>query len=166
MIRNKIWYNLVNSKFKCYYISYSIKKYQKRSILINSFLVIVSLSSVSAWAVWQILPWLWALIIASSNILIAIKPFLLLERKIKELNEKLALLENIQIEYERLWYELELGKIDSEITSERFFGIYEKQIRSIRTSDDILIGIDNKIKKKADSDTDKYIFNNYQTKND
>ena len=166
MIRNKIWYNLVNSKFKCYYISYTIKKYQKRNILINSFLAIVSISSVSAWVVWQTLPWLWALIIASSNILIAIKPFLLLERKIKELNEKLALLENIQIEYERLWYELESGKIDKEIASEKFFGIYEKQIRSIRTSDDILIRIDNKIKKKADSDTDKYIFNNYQTKND
>jgi len=164
MIRKKIWYNLVNSKFKCFYISYSIDKYQRRGLFINSLLAIVSLSSVSAWVIWEILPWLWALIIAFSNILIAIKPFLHYDKKIKELNAKLAILESIEIEYEKLFFELDNGKINDETSADIFFSIYEKQIKALRTSDDLLLGLDKKIKKKADEDTNRYIFNNYQTK--
>ena len=164
MIRNKIWYNLVNSKFKCYYMSYSIDKYQKRSIFINSFLAIISILSVSAWAIWEILPLLWAFIIGISNILIAIKPFLHYDKKIKELNEKLTILESIQIEFEKLFYELDIKKINEEVASNGFFIICEKQIKVLRKSDELLLGTDNKIKKKADADTDRNIYNNYKTK--
>jgi len=165
MIRNKIWYNLVNSKFKCYYINYLIDKYQRRSIIINSLLAIVSLSSVSAWFIWSVVPWLWAIIIACSNILIAIKPFLHYDKKIKELSEKLSSLESIEIEYEKLFFEIDSKKINEAICAEIFFSIYEKQIKALRTSDDVYLGVDIKLKQKADADTDRYIYNNYQTKN-
>src|SRR6056297_3155403 len=124
MIRNKIWYNLVNSKFKCYYIGFIIDKYQKRSTFINLFLAITSLSSVSAWAIWNVLPWLWAIIIAASNILIAIKPYLKYDKKIKELNEKLAILESIEIEYEKLFFELDYEKVDLATCAGIFWDIY------------------------------------------
>lgn len=166
MIINKIWYNLVNSKFKCYYISYSIDKYQKYTFRINIFLSIVSLSSVSAWIIWDFLPWLWAIIIASSNILIAIKPILHYEKKIKELNEKLFTLENIEIEYEKLFFELKSGLIDDKKGAELFFNIYEKQIKTLRTSDELLLKLDMKIKERADKETKRYIYNNYQTKSE
>ena len=164
MIRTKIWYNLVNSKFKCYYIGFIIDKYQKRSTSINLFLAITSLSSVSAWAIWDVLPWLWAIIIATSNILIAIKPYLKYDKKIKELNEKLAILESIEIEYEKLFFELDYEKVDLETCADTFWDIYNRQIKTLRTSDSIFIGQDKKIKKKADVETDRYIYNNYQTK--
>ena len=42
--------------------------------------------------------------------------------------------------------------------------IRQRQIKALRTSDDLLLGLDKRIKKKADEDTNRYIFNNYQTK--
>jgi len=141
-----------------------IDKFQRRSIILNSFLSIVSLTSVSAWVIWEILPWFWALMIASSNILIAIKPFLHYDKKIKELNEKLSILESIEIEYEKLFFELDTKKIDDVVGADLFFDIYQKQIKTLRTSDELRMGLDKKIKKKADENTDRYIFNNYQTK--
>ena len=166
MIRNKIWYNLVNSKFKCYYISYLIDKLQRRSLYINLFLAIVSLSSVSAWVIWKELPWLWALIIAASNIIVAIKPYLLYDKTIKEFNEKLLLLEGIEIEYEKLFFDLDNNKIEENNCSELFFSIYERQAKALRTSDDIRIGLYKDLKVKANQDTDRYIFNNYNTKSE
>lgn len=164
MIRNKIWYNLVNSKFKCYYIGYLIRKFQRRSIIINSFLAIISISSVSAWVIWEIVPGLWALLIAGSNVLIAIKPFLHYDKRVKELHEKLNLLESIEIDYEKLFFELDSKRIDSNIAADQFFSIYQKQIQSLRTSDDLLFSIDKDCNKKADRDTNTYIFNNYNIK--
>lgn len=164
MIEDKLWYNLVNTKFKCYYIGYLIRKNQRQSLFINSFLAVTSISSVSAWVIWEILPWLWALLIALSNVLIAIKPFLTLEKKIKELNEKLSVLELIQAEYEKIFFEHSMKYIDDKIASQQYFANYDKQIKTLRTSDDLIIGRDKKLIKKADRDTDKYIENNYQTK--
>ncbi|MCF8230087.1 MAG: hypothetical protein K9G58_14805 [Bacteroidales bacterium] len=164
MIEDKIWYNLVNTKFKCYYIGYLIRKYQRQSISINSFLSVISLSSVSAWVIWEIIPWLWALLIALSNVLIAIKPFLTLDKKIKELNEKLSVLELIQAEYEKIFFEHFMKYIDDKVASKKYFDNYDKQIKTLRTSDELLIGRDRKLIRKADKDTDRYIENNYQTK--
>ena len=73
-----IWNQMQNSKFKEFYIGYLIEKYQKRERLLNIFLVIVTSSSISAWAIWEvnILKWVWAVIIAISQIISLIKPYL------------------------------------------------------------------------------------------
>ena len=166
MLRDKIWHNLVNSKFKCFYLGYSIGKYQRRSLSMNIFLSIVSISSVSAWIIWESLPWLWAMIIAASNILIAIKPLLRYDKTVSELNKRLALLENIEIEYERLFFELDSGKLDEDSGSEKYFTLYENQIKSLRTPDELYLSLDKRIKKKAEEDTHRYIYSNYQTKSE
>ena len=164
MIRTKIWYNLVNLKFKCYYISHMIDKIQKRNLYINIFLALASLSSIAAWAIWKVFPEIWGVIIAASNILIAIKPLLGDDKKIKQLNEILPSLESIEIEYEKLFFNLDDKKIDEKECAEIFFVVYEKQIKALKTSADVILGLDKRIKELADSDTNRYIFNNYQTK--
>lgn len=161
MIRDRIWTNLVNSKFKCNYIGYLIDEYQKISLSVNIFLTIISLSSVSAWAIWNVFPWLWSILIAISNILLVLKPLLAYDKKIKELREKLAILEDIQVEYERLWYLSESNTIDEKAASERFFELYDRQIKTLRTSGEIIIGESKKIKVKSDSETNLYLRNNY-----
>ena len=161
MIRDRIWTNLDNTKFKCIYIGYLIEKYQRISTAINIFLTIISLSSVSVWVIWDVFPWLWGLLIAGSNILLAIKPILAYDKRIKELTEKLAILEDVQFEYERLWYQNETKSIDEKGASDRFFELYERQIKSLRTSGEIILNEDKKIKTKSNRDTDNYLKNNY-----
>lgn len=90
-----------------------------------------------------------------------IKPVLSFEKRIKELNEKLILLEDVQFEYEKLWYHFETNKIDEDQASKTFFEIYEKQKNSLRTSNELIIGKNKKLTAKSDSETDSYIKNHY-----
>ena len=41
---------------------------------------------------------------------------------------------------------------------------FKRTIDVFKTSDEVVLGIDEKLKNKANKDTDRYIFNNYQTK--
>lgn len=161
MIRQQIWSNLVNSKFKCIYLGHLTTRDKQISLGINIFLAIISLSSISAWTIWKILPGLFATLIAASNILMVIKPYLLYEKRIKELNEILIKLEDVQFEYEKLWYQFETNKIDKENASNLFFEIYEKQKNSLRTSSEIIIGKSKRINQESNNETDNYLKNQY-----
>ncbi|MCE5346021.1 MAG: hypothetical protein LLG13_07010 [Bacteroidales bacterium] len=161
MIRQQIWTNLVNTKFKCIYLGHLIHRDKRISLGINIFLAIISLSSISAWTIWKILPGLFTSLIAISNILMVIKPILSFDKRIKELNEKIILLEDVQFEYEKLWYHFETNRINENKVSETFFEIYEKQKNSLRTSSELIIGKNKKITSKSDSETDSYIRNHY-----
>ncbi len=161
MIRDRIWTNLVNSKFKCIYIGYLLNDFQKTSFAINIFLTILSLTSVSAWVIWNIVPWLWSILIATSNILLAIKPLLAYDKRIKELAERLTVLEEVQFEYEKLWYQYETNTVDEKVAFNKFFELYDRQIKSLRTSGEIMLNESKKLKLKSDRDTDIYIRNNY-----
>jgi hypothetical protein len=161
MIGQQIWTNLVNVKFKCIYLGHLIHRDKRISLWINIFLAIISLSSISAWTIWKILPGLFTSLIAVSNILMVIKPILSFEKRIKELNEKIVMLEDVQFEYERLWYHFETKSIDENQASKTFFEIYEKQKNSLRTSNELIIGKNKKITAKSDIETDNYLRNHY-----
>jgi hypothetical protein len=161
MIRQQIWTNLVNVKFKTIYLGHLIGRNQKISLWINIFLAVVSLSSFSAWTIWKILPGLFTTLIAVSNILMVVKPLLSFDRRIKELNEKLARLEDVQFEYEKLWYYFETKAINEKDAGKMFFEIYEKQINSLRTSSEIILSSNKKITGKSNIETDNYIRNHY-----
>ena len=73
-MRNRIWTNLANIKFKCIYTG----KVSKRSYHIGNvysiFLALASATSVTTWAIWDKFPLVWASIVAFSQILHIIKP--------------------------------------------------------------------------------------------
>jgi hypothetical protein len=162
MIRQQIWTNLVNAKFKAIYLGYLLNRDKKISLSINIFLAIISLSSISAWTIWKIFPDLFTSLIAASNILMVIKPLLSFEKRIKELNEKTIKLEDIQFAYEKLWYQFETKSITENDASKIFFEIYENQKNSLRASTEIIIGKNKRITLKSNSETDNYLKNHYK----
>ena len=140
-----LWNQMQNSKFKEFYIDLLLEKYQKRDRTINIFLVIVTSTSISAWAIWQIpyLAWLWAAIIAISQIISLIKPYLNYTKYAKELNEKHFLLQTLNVEYEKLWVSFKFEKISNEKAFERAFELKNTLTKGMNFSDDIIIS-DNK----------------------
>ncbi|MCJ7449199.1 MAG: hypothetical protein MUO72_16100 [Bacteroidales bacterium] len=161
MIRQQIWTNLVNVKFKCIYLGHLINRNQKISLWINIFLAIVSLSSFSAWTIWKTLPGLFTTLVAVSNILMVIKPLLSFDKRIKELSEKLTMLEDVHFEYEKLWYHFETKNTSEENAAKIFFEIYEKQKNSLRTSSETILNRNKKFSERSNIETDSYIRNHY-----
>jgi len=138
-MRNKIWYSLVECKTNEYYAAKVTRIYQWAEWISNSFLVITTSSSVAAWAIWTDLYVLWAIIIAISQILMLLKPFLLFPRYIKTYNEKAISYQYLSWELEKLWYNLENNKLNEESAFEQFDKIKQKLIENDRFPDEVIL---------------------------
>lgn len=102
-MRNRVWGSLSNFVFKAYVIDAMIMRYQKYDKRINICLAIVSSSSIAAWTIWQIVPQLWAGMIAITQVIQAVKPYFPYSKYIRTLNEKSKLLHDINRRFERLF---------------------------------------------------------------
>ncbi len=125
-IRNKIWYLLVDSKTNEKYSSLVVKKYQLYDLYSNIFLALTTSSSVAAWAFWKQLPEIWILIIGISQVLMIVKPYFLFPRYIKVFNDRCIRWQQMTVELEHLWYELNENNIGNVEASKLYFELRKK----------------------------------------
>jgi len=163
-MRGKIWTTLCNVKFKSFILSMLVDKFQKRERNINIFLAVASSTSIAAWAVWNVYPFLWSGIIALSQILTLIKPYIPYFKYVKELNEKLLRAENMNLELEKLWYKLDNKKISDDDAATDYFEL-KKQITEIFSfgDDNIFSADNNKMKDKANEKMKIFLRTEYNT---
>lgn len=159
-----IWTQLQNSKYKEFQLDILLERFQKRDRLSNIFLVIVTSSSVSAWAIWhdkQFLQWIWAVIIAISQLISLIKPYLNYSKYTKELNEKHFLLQTLNVEYEKLWLAFKFERIDIQQAFEKTFELKNTMSKSLNFSEDIILNENVKIEKLAKDKLLNYLISTF-----
>jgi hypothetical protein len=81
---------------------------------LNMFLAVATSGSIAAWAVWSKFPLLWAGIIAVSQVISVIKPYLPYERRINEINKLNIQLTSLYNEIEAKWYYFANGLLSDE----------------------------------------------------
>ena len=150
-MRNKIWYSLVHSKTNEYYSAYVTRYYQWTDWIVNSFLVITTSSSVAAWILWKQFPLVWAIIIAISQLLMLLKPFLLFPKYVKTYNEKNLIFQHLSWELEKLWYNLENSIIDEQKAFDEYDRIKQKLIESDKFPEEVIIITHKKALEKAEN---------------
>lgn len=99
---------------------------------------------------------LWGIIIACSQILNVIKPYIPYFKYIKELNSKSLRIEILNIDWEELW-----DKIYDEKMSERYYELKRQMIEIFNFSDEIIFNVDDKLKLKANKQIKIFIKSNY-----
>jgi hypothetical protein len=160
-MREQIWSTLVDLKFKNYCLMFLVDRFQKLDRNINIFLAIVSSGSIAAWAIWNKYPFIWGLIIASSQVLITIKPYFPYFKYVKELNIKCLKISNLNIEFERLWHKMQVNKLSPDQSEDLYF-TYKKDINNILNfSDDMIFSVSTKIENKANEKMKIYLKNHY-----
>jgi hypothetical protein len=160
-MKTETWSLLCNCKYKSYYIGHLVTKFQKYDRNINIFLAIASSGSIAAWAVWSIYPWVWGLIIAISQVLSVIKPYIPFFKYVKELNLKLIRIENLNIEIEKLWYKIQRNKISEDDSIEEYFE-FQKQLTEILSfSDESIFDLDKKIQDKSNKQMKVFLRTKY-----
>jgi hypothetical protein len=78
---------------------------------VKIFIAIVSSGSIASWAIWQSLAALWATIIAASQLVNAVKPYLPYERRLKQLPPLAIALDNLFLDAERRWFAVAEGQL-------------------------------------------------------
>jgi hypothetical protein len=161
-MNDKVWAVLCDCKFKSYILTYLVEKYQKWDRNINIFLAITSSASIGAWAVWKELPFLWGGIIALSQVLNVVKPYLPYYKLVKELNVKSIRMETLNIDIESLWYKIENKKINEDDTAEKYFEIKKQLAEILNFNDDSIFAVSSKMMAKANERMRIFLKTNYE----
>jgi hypothetical protein len=128
----------------------------------NIFLAVTSSSSICGWAIWNKYSFIWAIIIAGSQLINAIKQFLPFKLRLKAIANILKELEDLMTFTEMKWFDVAEGNLTDEEINRLQYEIRSKKIKILQKH----LGTNTlpekpKLFKKAEQMATVYINNFY-----
>ena len=159
--QDRYWNFMIELSVHMYYLEEFLRYYQTIERRIKYLLAITSSSSIATWAIWQKYSFLWAFLIACSQVLNAIKhlfPFAQREKIIKNI---LPELNNLVSEVELQYYNVANGLLTD-------YSIHEVTIKFKQRKDNMILKLNDNVlpesdnfMEKAESKTNIYFQNYY-----
>ena len=109
MYQERYWNLLKELKAQVAYLHGYAASDEFKDKTINIFLAIASSSSIAAWAIWKEHQLVWACIIAISQVVTAVKPFLPYRQRLKATSDLNTNIQSIFLEAEQGWYAVAEG---------------------------------------------------------
>lgn len=161
MVQEQYWKELHQLKTHLGFIELLLERSESIDRALKIILAVASSSSIGAWAIWQQYSWVWAGIIAFSQVISAINPFLPYKNRIKAYSSLLHELEELMVQAEFKWHAIAEGELTpSEINKARF-EIRAEKIKSLKKHIQTTIPTDNKLHEKAEASATQYLVNFY-----
>ena len=130
---------------------------------INVFLAITSSSSIAAWAIWQKHDIVWAVIIALSQVVTAVKPFLPFKVRLKAVADLNDRIQDISLECEKGWFAVAEGELTEKEIHEHCIKLRNDALTAEKKClKNIVLPKNKKLLKRAEQDADLYLTKNYQ----
>jgi hypothetical protein len=128
MVQQQYWIELFQLKTHIGFIERLLEGSETIDRTLKIVLAVAASSSIGAWVIWRELSWLWASIIALSQVIAAVNPFLPYRDRIKSYSSLLHELEEVMIQAEFKWHAIADGELTSaEINRARFEVRSQKQ---------------------------------------
>ena len=160
--QQRYWNNLKELKTHVIYLHNYAAQSEWWDKAINIFLAITSSSSIAAWAVWQKYDLLWAFIIALSQVVTAVKPFLPYRQRLKAISELNDKIQEISLKSERNWYDVAEGELTEKEIHELCIALKnESLIAEIKFLKNLILPKKENLLKRAEKEADIYLKNNY-----
>ena len=105
----RYWNQMSQYKFSILYYNEHFSRYVKINRAIIIMLAVLSSGAIASWAIWNKLSFLWAIIVASSQVFTIVNEFLPYKDRIKEIPELVCKLTVIYDEMESQWYFISSG---------------------------------------------------------
>ncbi|MGK7878578.1 MAG: hypothetical protein AB4060_00515 [Crocosphaera sp.] len=129
---------------------------------IQVFLAVVSNGSIAAWVIWSKAQFIWALLIAFSQLVSAVKPYLPYQKRIRNLEPFKLELTNLLLRMEEKWYEIFEGQLtDKEIYTLTIEIKQEKTNLESRYLSTTPLPENKKYLDQAEEKANKYFKRNY-----
>ncbi len=161
MVQEQYWKELHQLKTHINFIELQLEKAENKDRIIKIVLAIASSSSIGAWAIWNQFSWIWASIIAFSQVVSAINQFLPYKSRIKEYTSLLHELDELMIQSEFNWHAISKGMFTgTEINKARFDIRFAKQ-KSLKKNIHTIIPTNNKLHAQAEISATEYLNNFY-----
>lgn len=161
-MQEKYWNYMVQIKAWVFYLDIYAESSYKWERRIDIFSAIASSGSIAAWTLWEDFSYVWAFIIAVSQVLTAIRSFLPYSRRLKFLVpfiESLKLLYN-KIEYN--WLKVASGDLTEEEINELLYN-FKEEFTNIENKNlkEVTLVECRKFQEIADNKTNLYFTNNF-----
>lgn len=156
-MRDRIWINLANIKFKAIYTGKVSRFSYNTGNFYSFFLAFASASSVAAWAIWNKFPIAWAIIVTISQLLIIAKPYLPFVKSDREFADQSLLFDELYLAYEKLWFEYAKHNMSENQIEKKFYSLREKELDINNRFKHIVCPKFKKIINAADEETNTYL---------
>jgi hypothetical protein len=163
MVQEQYWKEMYQLKAHIGFIELKLEESEERDRFLKIILAIASSASIGAWALWQNLSWVWASIIAISQVISAISPFLPYKARIKAYSSLLHELEELMVQSEFKWFEVSQGELTAGEINKARFEIRKMKQKSLNKHIQTTIPTDSKLQEKAEKSATEYFENFYPT---
>lgn len=164
LLKNKYFQTLIDLKYQEFYIKLYLDRSHAVDVGISIYSAIMASASIGGWALWNNpdLHRLWLVLLGSSQIINAAKPFLPYKKHIKNVPKYLASVMNIFNEYDSHWLSIATDECSHNVINE-YLKAMRDEISLIETQYVININMqrNRKISKLADQELKEYIESFY-----
>lgn len=112
--QTQFWYNFTTIKRNAIYINRYHALVEKKDRRLNMFAAIASSSSIGAWVIWKDAWPVWTTIIAASQVLAAVKPYLPFKAQLHALSMLGPELDGLALAAEEEWFAVSHGRLTEE----------------------------------------------------
>jgi len=130
--QDRYWKELYQLRVHVNYLEIYMERSERLDKAINIFLAITSSSSICGWAIWNKFSFIWAMIIATSQLINAIKYFLPYRERMKALSKIVRDFDELLVFFEMKWFDVSEGKLTEEEINNLQFEIRKKKLDSFK----------------------------------
>jgi hypothetical protein len=160
--QQKYWSLLKELKTHVIYLHNYAASSEWRDKSVNIFLAITSSSSIAAWAIWQEHQIVWAVIIASSQVATAVKPFLPFRQRLSPISDLNDAIQQISLECEKNWFDVAEGEITEKEIHNLYISLRDKSLKAEKKAlKNLVLPKKMKLLAKAEKEADIYLTNLY-----
>lgn len=131
-MQERYWKKLTDKRYQLIYINEYYDRCVRLQRIINIFLALSTSGAIAAWAVWKELPIIWAGIIAASQVITAVKPYLPFEKRVEGIYDVIIQYSVICNELEAKWFYIANGSMTEEEINELYYN-FEKRWTDIES---------------------------------
>ncbi len=158
-MRNRIWTELTQSKHNIEFATLYSDRQRFILRVFNIGTLAFSSAGVMGWKVWENLPLIACVIIASISLLKLLQPHLIMdEKQLKNLHEIHRFYTDYYNKVEKLWYDFEADRISEEQATNTFFELKKLETDINPIIAETIRSKPNRIVKKCKKNSDEYFY--------
>ena len=157
MTQEQYWKELYQLKAHINYVEILYENADQIDRTLKIILAVAASTSIGAWVIWKNYAWVWASVIAFSQVITAINPFLPYKERIKDYGSLLHELEEILIQAEFKWHSIAEGELTEPEINQARFEIRSQKLKSLKKHiTGTTIPRDEKARRRAEDSAREY----------
>lgn len=150
---------MITLKRDAKYIDLYLERTEKIDRCIRGFLAIAASSSIGGWLFFKEYSFLWATIVAGSQVLQVVKEYLPYQTRLKALAGLSQDLNAISLSAENNWYKVASGELYDDDIHDLRFDLKQRKLRALQKHFPVSsLPMQPRLQQRADDETDRYFL--------